>query len=128
MDNLNNSFTPINFVGLLELADILDQADAERLANGAPQFNMHFEQHDCGAPACAWGHYAVSTPDRKAKFVKVNRYGANANYNDARIEFNLPRLDWWELFDHDGCGGAKTAKQAADYIRAYVQRKQGGAS
>jgi hypothetical protein len=115
----------VNIAGLLDLANILDLAHEAQMAHRVPPFTMRIETHDCGAPACAWGHYALSTPERIERFVKPGYDGsASANYNDARTEFRLSRQDWSELFEQDGCGEAKTAKQAADYIRAFVSRTQ----
>ena len=41
---------------------------------------------------------------------------------DAMREFDITYDQYAKLFDGDGCGRAKTAKQAARYIRAFIKR------
>lgn len=110
---------------LLELADILDRADAEHEARGEPGYDQERFAHSCGTAACALGHWAAAHPERwsinPTRLTLHSRTCADA-LEGAKIEFGLAPSQVYVLFDSDGCGGAKTAKQAADYIRAFVAR------
>lgn len=116
---------------LLRLAEILDDADQMHRDDGEPKYDQSNYIHPCGTPACAMGHYALAT---EADF-RISPYGAGwwfTNRSDGRIlliddfaksEFCLEDHESWELFSGSGCGNAKTAKQAAAYIRRFVDRK-----
>jgi hypothetical protein len=113
---------------LLKLAKILDTADALHKRRKEPTYNQFQMVHSCGTPACALGHYAAAT---KARF-KIDRlsetvfYKGNSLYHEAQVaidEFGVSRGEGYALFSFEGMGGAKTAKQAAKYIRSFVKRK-----
>ena len=110
---------------LLKLADILDKADALHEKNNEPTYYQAKFRHSCGTPACAVGHAVEHAPFKKAGLrMKHNaiqpdvvcRFFALDNY------FHVAK-DWDELFTGRGCGEARTAKQAAKYIRAFVKRR-----
>jgi hypothetical protein len=100
------------FDRLEHLAHILDTADAEHRKNGEPTYSQWCQFHLCGTPSCALGHYRART----------ERARSLAFYEEK--EFGLSQAETEELFDCDGCGGAKTAKQAAKYIRKFIARKR----
>jgi hypothetical protein len=120
---------------LEKLATILDTADAEHRKNSEPKYYQGVFTHPCGTPACALGHYAAASPKRWAIIketsfelwqvpqprLKLSR-GARTE-DDATDEFGLTIREYEELFGGVGCGEAKTAKQAARYIRKFLTRK-----
>lgn len=114
----------INEQWLLELADILEVADEAHAEKSEPAYDQTFYAHSCGAPGCALSHWAVAHPDRwYASRYPVNRYhNSGSALTDSQEEFSLSFAQARELFDYAGCGGAKTAKQAAAYIRSFVER------
>ena len=116
----------LNLDRLRNLADILDVADAKHRQNGEPTYKQSTIVHPCGTPACAIGHYAAATPDRwniSNGIVYHTTYGAGL-FAGARAEFGISSDDWDELFEFNGCGRAKTSKQAASYIRDFIARKE----
>jgi hypothetical protein len=117
---------------LLKLADILDVADAEHRARGEKVYDQsNFVHQSCGTPACALGHYAAYSrrwelePSRWGDIVPQLKNAPPSDFIDqqVRAEFGIDFGEFRELFGVDGCGGAKTAKQAAKYIRKFVARK-----
>lgn len=112
---------------LLKLADILDVADAAHRANKEPRYDQRKLQHSCGTPACAIGHYISAHSRRGWKVTDGLVYfkGKYAYFSDDSIcrEFEIAPGEGIELFDADGCGRAKTAKNAAKYIRWFVAQK-----
>jgi hypothetical protein len=100
------------FDRLERLARILNTADAEHRENGEPTYSQLYHFHPCGTPACALGHYIEHA--RRAPTFLFDRVK----------EFGLSREELYELFGAVGCGGAKTAKQAAKYIRKFIARKR----
>lgn len=119
---------------LLKLADILDVADAEHRAKGEPRYRQSKFAHACGSPACALGHYAAHNRRRGWRIGLTNVTGTQwalvhgqaigCAYPSVLKEFELTKPEAAELFAADGCSDARTAKQAAKYIRAFVKRKQ----
>lgn len=88
--------------------------------------------HDCGTPACAFGHYAAAHPKRFAiskrdGFPVLMVAGVYPFYglDAAKEEFELSQSEVIELFGGNGCGGAKTALQAAQYIEKFIIRHGG---
>ncbi len=111
---------------LLRLASILDKADAEHKKRGEPRYLQKQFIHGCGAPACALGSYAAATRRRWTFTYGCPQFKTEAEspFQDAAVEFGISLDESLELFDGDGCGGAKTAKQAAAYIRKFVKRHE----
>lgn len=128
----------INVERLLNLADILDAAHerAMEFSMGTWFFNgplpRAFQRADCGTPACALGHYAAANPNRwetsydarsAHKWNPVRRdLGGDNSMSHAMEEFGISDDQARELFSANGCGNARTAKQAADYVRGFVER------
>lgn len=121
----------MNTERLLELADILDRADADHDAKGEPRYKQYVYTHECNTPACALGHWAAAHPERwtlnpRSEYEsepKLLDSPYTTPFQDARHEFDLTRGDVDELFSWDGCGAALSASEAAAYIRAFVGRK-----
>lgn len=124
---------------------LLNVAKALRESPNPGKFTMVSELHsDCGTPACAWGHYAArsdlqslwtvghplnddSDPDEPelcSWFGVLYADGSDASYDDdeVREHFDIDDHQHDELFSPDGCGGAKTALEAAEFIEAFVAR------
>lgn len=121
---------------LLELADILDVADAEHAVNDEPSYSQDIFFHECGTPACAGGHWAVAHPERwivrdfrpylreapPSHLSAISERGTALRvYESLRIEFALTYDEGQEIFGGNGCGNAHTGKQAAAYIREFVE-------
>ena len=111
---------------LLKLAAILDVADAEHRKKKEPTYDQTEIVHPCGTPACAVGHWAAANPDRwqirnECTYLKGSRLGPISAVCE---EFVISDDEYRELFGMSGCGEAKTAKQAAKYIRRFVKRRQ----
>lgn len=111
---------------LERLCRILRSADAKHVKAGEPIYRQSLWQHPCGTPACALGHYAAHTPSRW----KFGAYGQpHLSYVDggplesATIEFGISFDEAHLLFAADGCGEARTASEAANYIEAFIVNK-----
>ena len=121
---------------LLKLAKILDTADEQHMRNDERTYKQSLWVHPCGAPACALGHWAAANPHRYRLVpatVGGNPYedvgtiirkssGEEIGVEDSITmrEFALDASEANDLFGHYGCGGAKTAQMAAEYIRDFV--------
>lgn len=101
-----------SFTALEKLASILDTADEEHIAAGEPTYSQFRMRHACGSPACALGHWHAVHPEH-----------TKVLYDEEQV-FDITTDDWYELFDCRGCGGAQTSKEAAAYIRGFIQRKR----
>lgn len=95
-------------------------------------FDMGTYANGCGSPACVLGHYAAMprTPFRLAGVgtnALSDRNGSplplGFSSRLVRDHFALTNIEARELFDSDGCGGAKTPKQAARYLERFVARR-----
>lgn len=91
--------------------------------------NRYDAEHPCGTPACALGHYA-SRADLQKEFVIVghsvlfadeSRRGI-AHYDSEEVmeHFGLSLNQASLLFNSQGCGGAKTVEEAAQFIEDFV--------
>lgn len=91
----------------------------------------------CGTPACALGHYAarpdlqrllfVGGSKRNPKLKLVASPKQDRQFSDIKVcqHFGITEDQANELFDHDGCGGAETAIEAAQYIERFVNQHYG---
>ena len=115
---------------------LLNVARALEESTNPEAFNMDVVTHACGTPGCAFGHYIHRT-DLQHTFVPLNNEYAYAlrskpsiliawsHGTTVRMEhFDISDPEDEELFSSLGCGGATTAKQAAHYIRAFVNRRE----
>jgi hypothetical protein len=131
MEKAMTRFEKVGAERLLKLADILDAADALHRENKEPRYNQEAFIHPCGTPACALGHWAAANPRRwrtdeeigMFRWVYLRANSSDEPLEDAGQEFGISPGEASELFDHDGCGAARTGKQAAKYIRKFVERK-----
>lgn len=105
----------IKTANLLELAEILETADEKHLARGEPTYEQDFASHDCGTPACALGHWVAAKHPVEYKIqrwswgqIMQQDFGLDDEYADI-------------IFGSDGCGRAQTAKDAAAFIRTFVE-------
>lgn len=115
---------------------LLNVARALRECPDPSRFTMSREFHDCGTPACAWGHYVART-DLQDEFTinpgrmgyAIHRDGATfVTYSADEVlqHFGITQTETCELFSMNGCGLAITALQAATYIERFVARKWPG--
>jgi len=102
---------------LLKLASILDKADAKHRARKEPTYDQSKLRHDCGTPACAFGHWVSYVNSRHISTAEKSKLT-----DFSRIAFNISGDEWSELFGMRGCCMARTAKDAAHYIRMFVAR------
>jgi hypothetical protein len=116
---------------LLALAAILDTADARHAAKREPKYRQTKFAHTCGTPACAGGHWTQHSSGRLelidtdgfGSFRIRDQTGAVRTVDAFRPEFSLSHQESVELFGADGCDYARTAKEAAEYIRRFVRRR-----
>jgi hypothetical protein len=113
---------------------ILNIARALRESPCKKTLTMNTVILDCGTPGCAFGHY-VCRPDLQSAFVSEERSGEfhvvdaqtgkSVSYYGRTVQehFDFTAEEISELFDAHGCGGARTAADAAQYIEAFVARK-----
>lgn len=113
---------------------LLNAALAVRQSPAPRRFTMLRETHDCGTPACVWGHYYLRT-DLQNVFVPHAERGLarlrgipNGNSlafysREVREHFGLTYDESYQLFDVDGCGNAQTTEEAVAYIEAFCERK-----
>lgn len=106
---------------------LLNVAKALRESPNPEQFSMGTEVHGCGAPACAWGHYAARRDLQDV--AKIERrpgtdvFDTAPSYcSDVVIEhFDISWDEWSQLFSAaEGCGRANTALEAAEFIERFV--------
>jgi hypothetical protein len=110
---------------LLQLAKILDGADAAHRKAKEPTYDQRHVVHECGTPACAAGHWVVANPDRweirdGCTYLKGSRASPVRALSE---EFALSLDECEDIFGGAGCDYAKTAKQAAKYIRNFVKSR-----
>ena len=112
---------------LLKLAGILDLADAQHRARKEPTYDQQQIHHDCGTPACAIGHWIRHSRGRitvseEGVISYPEVFGAEGITFVGALEFRITGPQAFELFGNNGCDEARTAKQAAKYIRRFVKR------
>jgi hypothetical protein len=107
---------------------LLNVAKALRESPKPKAFYMGSYARSCGTPACAFGHYAAR-PDLQSAFTLEGGhpidFAGHEVFHDSGLSahhFGLERRQLCELFDDGGCGGARTAIQAAEYIETFVAR------
>jgi len=122
---------------------LLNVAKALRESPAPDKFNMNRVSHACGSPACAIGHY-VARQDLQSDFLPVppghshmDREGGTGHvlltsgkvvFFTARSlleHFDLDSDEYEQLFGGGyGCGDARTAIEAAEYIERFVARAE----
>lgn len=137
----------INVNNLMRLVKTLRSAPREKAKHFSMGTFIYSEGDDlveqnpnmCGTPACALGWYASNGEQRAFKIGKIpgrsyhqtallSKVGKDfvpyAEFSSAEKHFGLDGdEEIEELFGHAGCGGAKTTKQAANYIERFIVRK-----
>lgn len=118
---------------LLELASILEDVPAvHEEGDELRGYRQARIIHPCGSPACAWGHWYLSSRSRKARIFKqaaeMGNRGSKEGFPIVYIEqsvheFSLTPTESDLLFEGDGCDLARTGTQAAAYIRKFVQNR-----
>lgn len=106
---------------------LLNVARALRESQVPGDFTMVRLVNPCGTPACALGHYAARTDlqdeywiDAYGRFRCVSDdRGDDDDDSDAK-HFGITSDESSELFGTEGCGEAKTAIEAAEYIEQFV--------
>ena len=124
---------------------LLNVARALRESPNPEKFDMgRYGDDDCGTPACAFGHYAARQ-DLQDRFALVRRelrvsyaeaiyfstdvllrYTGEMAFYDSHLVLEHFGISWEEaddLFSVEGCGGANTPAQAADFIEAFVAKR-----
>jgi hypothetical protein len=115
---------------------VLNVARALRESPDPDKFYMGDVIHNCGTPACAFGHYVCRT-DLQDSFVPRQHSivrgwgaywkdsGAYALYfaEETRLHFGLDLEEHHKIFAGGGCGGAKTATDAAMFIELFAENK-----
>lgn len=113
---------------------LLNVARACRETPAPDKFDMGWERHSCGTPGCAFGNYACRTDLQSSFMPKTTSFGGkglsivdggfvNWDHNEVREHFGITLREQRELFHWEGCGGATSHLQAAEYIEAFVARK-----
>lgn len=90
----------------------------------------------CGTPACALGHLGARTDLQDVLRIRNGMLVYKdpdtdgdlmpALYTDSQLTraFDLDYEEMFDLFSEFGCDNAATATEAADYIEAFVKRKE----
>jgi hypothetical protein len=105
---------------LLKLAEILETADAEHQAKGEPPYDQSTYAHHCGTPACAVGHWRAF----RGRIVVPAQAPHHQSAQVDRDDFALVDMEYYGLFGDFGCGDAQTAKEAAAFIRTFVDNRE----
>lgn len=113
---------------------LLNVAKALRESAAPECFGMGSYATACGTPACALGHYA-SRPDLQRAlgltairgeegFLCMRGTTLQVSYdgNTVTSHFDIDEDTAELLFGPDGCAGAATAREAAQYIEVYAAR------
>jgi hypothetical protein len=122
-------------------ARLLNLARALRESPNPDRFDMGTYGHGCNTPACAFGHYAFRGDLQSAFELSehgrvLDRDGRQLHYDSWRVRehFDVSYAQLDDLFaapcnggcDDEacalgGCGGAKTAIEAAEYVERFVR-------
>lgn len=108
---------------------LLNVAKALRESPNPEKFHMSAYARSCGTPACALGHYAARTDLQQAFILSLGflctDYGAEIAFHSPKVRshFDISREEAEELFSPDGCGGARTALEAARYVENFVRER-----
>lgn len=120
---------------------LLNVAKALRESKAAKEFTMgNYCDPECGTPHCALGHYASRRDLQRLLKLTAFAYGVDDwSFDITTVDGGLTGYDAPVVLDHfgiteeeagglfngdDGCGGAKTPKQAARFIERFVARKE----
>jgi hypothetical protein len=113
---------------------LLNVARALRESPKPEAFYMGEYAQDCGTPACALGHYAHRVDLQDVFMLRdnlvflcgapIDAWETHYDYYDDDVcdHFGISVGQACELFSANGCGHAKTAIEAAEYIENFVER------
>lgn len=120
---------------LVELLEKRAEIDAAKIP-GRPQYDQSRfwvwsmdDESDCGTPGCALGEWTAAHPDVwemgisgpvRTEWAKEPYFGW-CPFNHAAREFDITLTQAMSLFHSYGCGGARNAQQAADYLRKWIE-------
>lgn len=113
-------------IRLMQLAQILD---ASSFRYTQRMYRDPEGEQGCGTPACALGHWAYHNRDRwvwegfDGPWLPECMGTFSPACTSAMQEFDLTACQFLELFGVHGCNRAQTARDAAEYIRAFVTRR-----
>lgn len=114
---------------------LLNVARALRESPNPEMFTMCEYGRSCGTPACALGHYAARQDlqnhlalvkkDKETfpvSYLSLAKKNYPISYHDRSVldHFGIDQWQATKLFGSCGCGGAKTAEAAAEYIERFV--------
>jgi hypothetical protein len=106
---------------------LLNVARCLRESPNPEQFTMDNYGADCGTPFCAIGHYAARSDLQDSFRLSEDGYletarGAATFYDESVVldHFGISMDHAERLFGPGGCGHAKTAEEAAQYIERFV--------
>lgn len=139
-------FETLPVLRLLNVATALDESPTPRRFTMGEYGRAPTKRATCGSPACAIGHYAYRQDLQNAfqlarcasdtdgeKTLGILRADLDpatydgpylSYHHDAVLEhFGITSVEAEDLFGQSGCDGAQTTKQAAAYIRQFVQRR-----
>lgn len=120
---------------LLKVATALrDAAKDKRLRDKFTMdtYGYKAEEGDkCGTPACALGHFAARRDLQRTFVLRIDgdvdvptvSFQPFAVFHTINEYFGLEEHENRELFERQGCGGAKTPIQAARYIEKFVAKR-----
>lgn len=113
---------------------LLNVAKALRECPAPNKFTMS-EYHFCGTPGCAFGNYAARI-DLQNDFQLDKCHGilfignghdmdkvVHHDSQEVLYHFHINAADSFYLFGHEGCGGAKTSIDAAEFIENFVRNR-----
>jgi hypothetical protein len=111
---------------------LLNVARACRESRNPERFTMRKYIHECGTPACAFGHYALR--DDLQDFVRIvsgpmivlQTTGDHLAGSHLLHHFAIGIWEWEELFGPGGCDKADTPEKAARFIEKFVEQKYPG--
>lgn len=118
---------------------LLNVAKSLRESPNPDKFDMSYHlDHECGTPACAFGHYAarqdLQSTFRVARDPRFHAYGIettdgenqNVWWDDqcVREHFDITYDEARLLFFSDGCDYAKSPNEAAEYIERFVAQRE----
>jgi hypothetical protein len=93
-------------------------ADAKR-----NKFDQSKFKHSCGTPSCSLGNWAARNRDRWEWYGHLPVLkGFFDSWESAAEDFEINYIHVKNLFAMNGCGNAKTARQASIYIKEFVRR------
>lgn len=117
---------------------LLNVARALREGPNPDQFDMGDVIYSCGTPGCAFGYY-VSRTDLQDAFKPIQieedgeiswtsawaESGKHVGYYDPEVaeHFGIDADEQFKLFEADGCGRARTAIEAAEFIERFAAKK-----